>query len=687
MTHSCKAAQVATTQPASVRLERQGKVGFIVIDNPPINAGGLAVRRGLIEAVTELTHDPDLAAGVLVGAGSTFIAGSDLREFSAPLADPQVPAVIAAIEACPKPIVAAIHGAALGGGYEIALACDARVAVEEAVVGLPEGTFGIIPGAGGTVRLPRLTNAAAALEIITSCRRVKAPEASILGLIDAVVIDLRAEAAALALTLPGKRRLRDIPPATVDMGLFEHAAGAALRKWRGRPHVIEAIAALRRTLTEPVDTALAKERAVFQRLRMSDESAALRHLFFAEREAGRVTGLEGVSPLPITKVGIVGAGTMGCGIAAAFLLAGMQVTVADLKPEVLAAATERIIEFTSRSQSTARTAYLRTATALDQLADCDLIIEAVFEDMAVKQELLRRLDGVVRPTALLASNTSYLDLDAIADATVRPERVIGLHFFAPAHIMKLLEIVRGRQTAPAVVATALALGRRLGKVAVVAGVCEGFIGNRIYNAYRTQCEAMLLEGALPQEVDAALEDFGFAMGPFAVSDLSGLDIAWANRQRKQAATGGLTKDMPVLEWLVADGRLGRKTGAGWYRYEVGKRQPDDAVDALVERARRERGVLPHGLTKDDIQLRALAAIVNEALLVLADGIAARASDIDLVLINGYGFPRHLGGPLYWASRQAPEPLNAALDRLATAMGPGGRRGDLARLVRPQGTPS
>jgi 3-hydroxyacyl-CoA dehydrogenase len=680
MANSSKPAQAAGPKPASVRLERQGEVGFIVIDNPPINAGALVVRLGLIEALAELTRDPGLVAGVLIGAGSTFIAGSDLKEFSAPLADPQVPAVIAAIEGCPKPVVAAIHGAALGGGYEIALACDARVAVEEAVVGLPEGTFGIIPGAGGTVRLPRLTNAAAALEIITSCRRVKAPEANMLGLIDAVVTDLRAEAAALALTLPGKRRLRDIPPATVDMELFEHAAGAALRKGRGRPHVIEAIAALRRTLTEPVDTALAKERAVFQRLRMSDESAALRHLFFAEREAGRVTGLERGSPLPISKVGIVGAGTMGCGIAAAFLLAGMQVTVADLKPEVLAAATERIMEFTSRSQSTARTASLSTATALDQLADCDLIIEAVFEDLGVKRSLVATLDTLAKSGAIIASNTSYLDLDAIADATVRPERVIGLHFFAPAHIMKLLEIVRGRQTAPAVVATALALGRRLGKVAVVAGVCEGFIGNRIYNAYRTQCEAMLLEGALPQEVDAALEEFGFAMGPFAVSDLSGLDIAWANRKRKQAAAGDPTKDMPVLEWLVADGRLGRKTGAGWYRYEAGQRQSDDAVTALVERARHDRGVVPHVLAKDEIQLRALAAIVNEALLVLEDGIAARASDIDLVLINGYGFPRHLGGPMYWASRQASERLNAALARLANATDPRARRGDLARLA-------
>lgn len=667
------------SEPAPVHLERQGNIGFIVIDNPPINAGALPVRLGLIEALTEVARDPELVAGVIVGAGSTFIAGSDLREFSAPLVDPQVPAVIAAIEACPKPVVAAIHGAALGGGYEIALACDGRVAVENAVVGLPEGTFGIIPGAGGTVRLPRLTDAATALDIITSCRRVKAPEAFRLGMIDAVVTDLRAEAAAFALALPGKRRLRDVPPVSVDGESFENVAGTALRKGRGRPHVVEAIAAVRRAVSEPVDTALTQERAVFQRLRMSDESAALRHLFFAEREAGRIVGLAGVAPLTVTKVGVVGGGTMGCGIAAAFLLAGLPVTLADLKPEVLATAAERIAGFTSRAPGATRTASLSIADGLDALADCDVIVEAVFEDLEVKRALVASLDALAKPGAIIASNTSYLDLDRIASASSRPDSVVGLHFFAPAHIMKLLEVVRGAKTAPTVLATALALGRRLDKVAIIAGVCEGFIGNRIYNAYRTQCEAMLLEGALPQEVDAAIEAFGFAMGPFAVSDLSGLDIAWANRKRKQAVTGDRTRDMPVLEWLVAEHRLGRKTGAGWYRYVDGKAEPDAAVAALIERARRDRGAVAQPLARNEIQLRALTAIVNEALLVLEDGIAARASDVDLVLINGYGFPRHLGGPLHWASHQDPARLNAALDKLAAAAGPDGRRGDLARL--------
>jgi 3-hydroxyacyl-CoA dehydrogenase len=657
---------------APVRLERDGGVGFIVIDNPPINAGALGVRQGLIAALEELAADASLEAGVLIGAGTTFIAGSDLREFSAPLADPQMPAVIAAIEACPKPVVAAIHGAALGGGYEIALGCDGRVAVPDAVVGLPEGTFGIIPGAGGTVRLPRLTDAATALDIVSTCRRVKAPEAKALGLIDAVVDDLRPGAAAFALSLKGgKRRLRDLPARPVEAEAFEKAAAVALKRGRGRPFAQEQVAALRRAYEQPFEAALAEERAVFQRLRQSEESAALRHLFFAEREAARIDGLEDAKPLPVKSVGIVGAGTMGSGIAAAFLATGFPVTLVDLKPELLEAARERVAGFLAKA---ARPAALATAADLAALAPCDLVIEAVFEDMGVKQDLLRRLDGIVRPDAILASNTSYLDLDAIAAATADPARVIGLHFFAPAHVMKLLEIVRGAKTAPAVLATALRLGRALGKVAVVSGVGDGFIGNRIYNAYRTQCEAMLLAGALPEEVDGAIEALGFAMGPFAVSDLSGLDIAWANRKRKQAETGDRS-DVPVLEWLVAAGRLGRKTGAGWYTYADGRRSPDPMVAGLVEKARAERGVTAAALDRETIQNRAMAAIVNEALLVLEDGIAARPSDIDLVLINGYGFPKHLGGPLWWARTQNRQALEQALAALQGIT----RRGNVARL--------
>ncbi len=657
-----------------VHVEYEGDIAFLIIDNAPVNALSCELRKSLIERVSALSSDPTTHAIVLTGANDVFVAGADLREFGKPLSVPTLPDLIESIEACPKPVVAAIHGAALGGGYELALACDGRVAAPDAVVGLPEGKFGIIPGAGGTARITRLTDAVTAFEIVSSCRLVKALEAQKLGLVDTMAADLRPAAAAFARSLNGgKRRLRDLPPKPVDMEVFEKATQAALRRARGRPYAVEQAAALRRAFTQPFDQVLAEDRDVFQRLRDTDESAALRYLFFAEREAARIDGLVGVKPFPVNTVGVVGAGTMGAGIAAAFAAAGLSVTLVDSSTEVLETARGRIAGLLSRQVDPAT---LSTTTDLRGLSGNDLVIEAVFEDMGVKQNLLRELDGIVRPDAIVATNTSYLDLDIMAAATTRPERIVGLHFFAPAHIMKLLEIVRGAKTGPEILSTALKLGRALAKVAVVARVGEGFIGNRIYNAYRAQCEAMLLAGAMPQEIDSAIEAFGFAMGPFSVSDLSGLDIAWANRKRKQTATGDRS-DVPVLEWLVDAGRLGRKTGAGWYRYMDGRRIPDAAVAALIEKARAERGVSPRTLTAGAIQDRALAAIVNEALLVLEDGIAARASDIDLVMVNGYGFPRQFGGPMYWAQRQD----RAALEQNLALAGSASRRGNLALLAR------
>lgn len=631
-----------------VHIEHDGNIAILSINDPPVNALSRELRHALISRLSALASDASVDGIVLKGANDTFVTGADLREFGKPLTEPTLPEVLATIEACPKPVVAAIHGAALGGGYEIALACDGRVAVQDAVIGLPEGTFGIIPGAGGTARITRLTDAATALEIVSSCRRVKSSEALQLGLIDSVVADLRNDAIAFVRALNGeKRRLRDLPAKPVSAEDFEKAAQGAIRRARGRPYANDQVAALKRAFTEPFNQVIVQDRAAFQRLRDSTESTALRHLFFAERDAARVDGIAGLKPSAVRSVGIVGAGTMGSGIAAAFLAAGFPVTLLDLRLEALDAAHGRIAGFLAKATQPAS---LVTTSDFADFASCDLVLEAVFEDMAIKQELMRKLDEVTRPDAILASNTSYLDLNEIATASAHPNRVIGLHFFAPAHVMKLLEIVRGAKTSPEVLASALKLGRALGKVAVVSGVGEGFIGNRIYNAYRTQCEAMLLDGALPQEVDSAIEAFGFAMGPFSVSDLSGLDIAWANRRRRQATTGDKS-DVPVLEWLVSSGRLGRKTGAGWYRYEDGKKMVDKAVDKLVEKSRAEAHVSPRHLSREEIQLRAMAAIVNEALLVLEEGIAARPSDIDLVMINGYGFPKHLGGPLHWAKSQ------------------------------------
>ena len=648
-------------------------VAILTIDNPPVNALSRDLRQALLEHIDAVAEDDTVRATVLVGKHDVFIAGADLKEFGHPLSEPTLLAVIDTIENCPKPVVAAIGGAALGGGYEIALACDARVGTATSSVGLPEGTFGIIPGAGGTVRLPRLTDAVTALQIITSCRQVKAAEAKTLGLLDAIVADLTPDAAAFARSLGNtKNRLRDREPEPYDQNAFDAVGQTALRRSRGRPFVSEQISAIKRATIVPFDDAVADARASFQVLRDSEECTALRHLFFAERQAARIEGAKGVDPLPINSVGIIGAGTMGARIAAAFLSAGYPVTLTDLKPEALATARDRIAEFVKNSPNPAP---LSIAVAPEELSDCDLIVEAVFEDMTTKTDLMARIDRFAKQSAILASNTSYLDLDRIAAATHRPASVVGLHFFAPAHVMKLLEIVRGAKTSLPVLQTALSLARSLRKTAVVSRVGDGFIGNRIYNAYRAQCEEMLVDGALPMDIDMAIESFGFAMGPFAASDLSGLDIAWANRKRKQQMSGSKDRDVPVLEWLVSGGRLGRKTEAGWYRYQNGQRVSDPDVSQLIEQARSDRPGDRPRLSQEEIQNRALSAIVNEALLVLEDRIAERASDIDLVLINGYGFPKYVGGPLFWASRQPRKQLEFSLAKVSA----GGRLGDLSLL--------
>ncbi|MDX8529201.1 3-hydroxyacyl-CoA dehydrogenase NAD-binding domain-containing protein [Mesorhizobium sp. MSK_1335] len=655
-----------------VTLTIERGVAVLRMNNPPVNALSRDLRQAICGAIEGVAHNDDVAAVVLIGAQGNFIAGADLREFGRPLTDPILPTLLDVIEKCPKPVIAAIDGAALGGGYEVALACDGRVATEKAVVGLPEGTFGIIPGAGGTARLVRLTDAATALEILSTCRHVGAREAKSLGLIDHVVLDLLEESIGFALSFgKRKRRLRDCAPKSFNSDALKLAVQSALRRGRGRPFAAEQVNAIKRAVDAPYDVAAAEARTVFERLRDSEESAALRHLFFAEREAARIDGLADVKPIAVQTIGVVGAGTMGLGITASFLVAGYQVTLTDVNPEVLAVAQERIADFVGGPD---RAAALTIAGGLADLAKCDVVLEAVFEDFNTKADLMMRFGQIAKPGAMLASNTSYLDLDKLAAASGRPEAVVGLHFFAPAHKMKLLEIVRGGKTQPEILQTALKLARRLGKVAVVSRVGEGFIGNRIYNSYRAEAEAMLLDGALPWEVDKAIEAFGFAMGPFSVSDLSGLDIAWANRKRKQKTSDD--KGLPVLEWLVAAGRLGRKTGAGWYSYQNGAQAPDSVTVSLIEKARSESGSSDRSLSSEEIQVRAVAAIVNEALLVLEDGIAARSADIDLVLINGYGFPRHLGGPLFWAARQPREALVNSLSKVSR----GNRTGNLSLIA-------
>ena len=678
----------------TVRMERDGDVAVLAIDNPPVNAGSVEVRRALFAAIRAVREDPAIAAAVIIGSGNTFVAGSDIREFGKPIEDPQLPQVIAAIHDCPKPFVAAIHGAALGGGFELALGCDARVAAAGAVVGFPEVTLGMIPGAGGTQYLPRLVGVSAAIEMICAGARVRADEAARRGLIDSVVETdgMRAGAVAFARALHGRKRplaAEPVPPE--DAAIIEQTARDQMRAGKNRPQVLAAIDAVKSAAILPFDEAMARERAVFQTLRMSSEAAALRYLFFAERQAGKAAGVESVSPRPVTRVGVAGAGTMGSGIAMCFADAGLSVTLVDQNEEAAARGLSRIRSNYDRMAASGRIGAEEAARRMERvtlaadlkaLANCDLMIEAAFEDMSVKTEIFRALDRILSPGAIMASNTSYLDLDRIAAATERPGDVVGLHFFNPAHAMRLLEIVRGAATSPETLATALDVAKRIRKLAVVARVGEGFIGNRIFAAYRRQCEFLLEEGAYPEDIDAALEGFGFAMGPFQVADMSGLDIAWRMRQRLGATRDPRERYVDVADRLCEQGRLGQKTGAGWYRYRDGARkgEPDPHVHALIREASAAKEIERRSFTVDEIRDRAVLTMVNEAALLLGEGIAARASDVDLVMVNGYGFPKHEGGPLFWASRQDRKRLLAGLGNLAAVSGYGFRTGDVASVL-------
>jgi 3-hydroxyacyl-CoA dehydrogenase len=668
---------------ARVHLQRDGDIAVLVIDNPPINAGSAAVRQGLLDALQVLRDDATLTGAVLIGAGTTFIAGSDLREFGQPLADPQLPAVIAAIEECGKPVVAALHGAALGGGFELALGCDARVAAPGTVVGLPEVTLGIIPGAGGTQRLPRLVGIPRAIRMICSGERLAAAAALDAGIVDEIAEgDLRAAAVAHARRLAGrKQRLRDRAVPAADATAVAEARAAALKAGKRRPAVEAAIDVTIASATLPIDEALADERAVFQRLRTSREALALRHQFFAERDSAKHPSLEGAVARPVQHVAVIGAGTMGSGIAIAALEAGYHVLLLEQDPAALERGSTRIhAHFAGRVQAgrmkaaAAAASEARLQSSLDwaRLAEADLVIEAVFEDLGVKRQVLQRIDALARPGAVLASNTSYLDLDAIADATQRPQDVIGLHFFSPANVMKLLEVVRGKASAADALATGLALGRKLGKVSVLTGNAFGFIGNCVYSAYRRQCEFMVEEGAWPEQVDAALQAFGFAMGPFAVADLSGLDIAWRMRQAQAATRDPAARYVHIPDRLCEAGRLGRKAGAGYYAYPEGAKgpQPDETVHALIAQCRTDQGITPRAFADEEIVRRALLAIVNEAALLLSEGVAERATDVDVALVNGYGFPRWEGGPVFWARQRGEAALQADIDVLAAQSGPG-----------------
>jgi 3-hydroxyacyl-CoA dehydrogenase len=649
------------TAASPVRLVVEDGLAWILVDNPPVNAASQPVRAGIAAALEDAVADPAVGAVVLACEGSTFVAGADIREFGKPPVPPLLPDLLRAVEASPKPVVAALHGTALGGGFELAMACHARVAAPGAAVGLPEVKLGLIPGAGGTQRLPRLVGALAALDMITSGRTVKAPEALSLGIVDAVAKgDLRAEAAALARGLAGTppRRTLDRTVAPVDPAVFDAAVAKVAARARGQVAPLRAADAVRLSFSAPADEGLARERAIFLDLVGSPQSAALRHLFFAEREAARVPLLEGAKGRPVARAGVVGGGTMGAGIAVCFADAGIPATVVETGEAAAAAARGRVAALYERQvksgritppQRDERLGRIAVTTSYADLSDADLVVEAAFEDMAVKADVFSRLAAATQPDVVLATNTSALDVDAIAAASGRPAAVIGLHFFSPANVMRLVEVVRGAASSREALATGVALARRLGKLPVVCGNADGFVGNRILAVWRQVAEFAVEDGALPHEVDAALEAFGLAMGPFAVSDLAGLDIGWARRKRLAPTRDPAQRyASAVADALCERGRFGQKAGAGWYRYRDGRREVDPEVVALVEETSARQGIARRPVAADLIQRRVRAAMVNEGAKILAEGVVANPAAIDLVLVHGYGYPAWRGGPMFEA---------------------------------------
>jgi 3-hydroxyacyl-CoA dehydrogenase len=650
------------TPEARVTNRLDDGVLIVTIDNPPVNAISAEIRAALLAAIEHAAVSDDVVAVVLTGAGRAFVGGADIREFDKPHRLPILPTIVLAIEALAKPIVAAINGVALGGGLELALGCHARIAAATAKVGLPEVKLGIVPGSGGTQRLPRLTGIPAAIELIASGRIVPAAEALSLGIVDRIAeTDILAEAVTFARALigtePRRTGARAVPPA--DPAAIEAATAKALGRARGQPAPPEAVRLVRASAEIPIAEGVALERATFERLRGTEESAALRHLFFAEREAAKIPGLDGVAAREVRTIGIVGLGLMGAGIATAALEAGYHIVGVEQTAEAAEAGRNGIDALLARAVKSGRLdeagrteclSRLAVTGKIEDLADADLVIEAVFDDLEVKRALFARLDAIMRPDAILATNTSYLDPDALAAATSRPERVLGLHFFSPANVMRLLELVRCARTAPDVLATGLAVARRLGKLPVVSGVCEGFIGNRIFAAYRSEAEFLVEDGALPHEIDAAMEDYGFAMGPFAVFDMTGLAIAWARRKRLAATRDPSERYVEIPDLLCEAGRLGQKAGRGWYAYPEGKRRIDPEVTALIESARAAKSITRRAIPADEIVSRLLGAMSAEGASILAERIAMRPGDIDLVLVNGYGFPSHKGGPMFAAAR-------------------------------------
>ena len=647
---------------AFVKLENRGDIAVLTIDYPPVNALGHGVRSDLMSHLLTAQIDTNVRAVVIVGAGRSFIAGADIRELGKALAEPRLFQIQDLIESFRKPVVAAIHGTALGGGLELALTCHARVAAANARLGLPEVKLGILPGAGGTQRLPRLIGPQIALDAILSARQIGAEEAEKIGLVDVLAEgDLLDSAISLARRLADKAerplvRNRNDKIAGIGADFFEKARKEASRKSRGQIAPVCVIDCIEAACTLEFDAGIAFERQKLSECMNSPQRAALVHLFFSERVAGKIPGLE-AKPKEITKAAVIGAGTMGGGIAMCFANVGVPVTLLEMSEDALSRGRSLIeknyatsVSRGSMSSEAAGNALALIGGTCDYagIADADIVIEAVFEDMDIKKQVFSKLDSVMKPGAILASNTSTLNLDAIAAATTRPGSVVGTHFFSPANVMRLLENVRGAHSDPEAVATVMEMGKKLGKVTILAGNCDGFIANRMQAPFGRQVDRALESGALPEQIDRVLYEFGFAMGPLAVRDLIGIDVSWRIRRQREKYNPAAYVPSVIGDKLYELGRYGQKTGSGFYRYEGRTSFPDPAVIAVIDEIMKSRGHSRRAVPDSEILERCLLALVNEGAKILDEGIALRASDIDLAYVYGYGFPSHRGGPMHWA---------------------------------------
>ncbi len=649
-----------------VEINLDETIAVITIDNPPVNALSTHIRAGLVAAIEAVNANEKIQGAILTGAGRIFIGGADIKEFGAPPQQPFLPDVINVIENCRVPTVAAINGVALGGGLEVALGCRFRLGSPAAKCGLPEVNLGLIPGAGGTQRLPRLIGAVKAGEMITSGKPLNAEKALEAGLLDAVLSETLLEGAKKFLheKIGADDYGQDLSTGKVpdwDADKFTALEAKTKVRARGQLSPVKALEAVRASYELSFTDGLKREREIFTQCMASSQRAGLIHAFFATRQVAKIPGLDMANTRPIKTVGILGAGTMGAGIAMAFLAGGYRVSLFDINMDALDAGLERIAKTLKSSVHKGRIsaavkddqlARLSAISSMEDLSETDLIIEAATENMEVKKSIFRELDHICKPGAILATNTSYLDVNSIAREAKRPGDVVGMHFFSPAHIMKLLEVVRTDTLSDDVLATVMVLGKSIGKITVLSGVCDGFIGNRILKAYRKQAEYMVEDGARPEQVDKVMKDFGFAMGIFAVSDLAGLDIGYLGRRREDAARPKRERYVDIADKLYDFGRLGQKTGSGWYNYQSGSRTPivDPVVTKLIEETSSRNGITRREFSDVEIRERILYAMINEGAKILDEGIAARALDIDMVYIHGYGFPAYRGGPMFYADQ-------------------------------------